>query len=69
MTSYQKLKQRVSELDGEVNTLVFEPESMDAIQIRARRNMDRRITEAVLMGSRGTYPDSVVKEHATTVRR
>lgn len=50
--SYQKLKDKISKLEKDINTLVFHPESYEANLIRARKGFKRDTENAILSGER-----------------
>lgn len=52
LSSYQKLKQQVEQLKKEKRILVLEPDSMEAIQIRAVVVTGSELDNAILQGSR-----------------
>ncbi len=50
--SYQKLKDKITKLEKDINTLVFHPESYEANLIRTRKGFRRDIENSILFGSR-----------------
>lgn len=52
--SYLKLKDKISKLEKDLNTLVFRPDSIDAELIRARKGFKRDIVNSICSGTRTT---------------
>ena len=60
--SYLKLKDKISKLEKDINTLVFHPESMDANLIRARKGFRRDVEKTMLLGrSHWQTPEESIK--------
>jgi len=62
MNSYKKLKAKNRDLTAEVYELIFNPDSYNAMQIKARYKLMSQIEKAIMSGTHRSNYEFVVPE-------
>ena len=62
MNSYQKLKQRVAELESELHTVCTKPKSLKALEIVGRINILSGWADIITMGSRNNIGNGLIDQ-------